>query len=719
MKKLLILALAWTMVACDSDTVEVPGDFAGTDNYIVSFSLTKDGVTYPAVINGDKITVAVRHDISLDGAVAEVTLSENCTISPDPTTISAWDKSWQFMTTSYAQQDKVYLYEVERQNESSDGDVMLTTQQEVAAFATTGVNVIEGNLTLGKDSPSDPITDLTPLSGIKEITGNLIVKRSFEGESLKALTSLTKAGGFYFGTETSTSPNHTLADIELPALEEITTDIYVNSTVTERLALPVLKSIGGNFNLKADAVSSIELPSLETIGGTLSLRGTTGETAAAPCEYIEFPMLTEVTGRIEITLFPKLLGMPFAELTQTSDLAVTSCTSLLGLSFPKFTQTTNIVISSCPAMTTCSCPAIEKIDNLTVSKMDQLESIEMPALKTIDGTFSLSEAKVLTTCQMPALKSVAKDIVFTTLVNGDGLAGMPALEEIGGKLSLKDVGGIESLDLSRISVLSGTVEITGNSFNSMRKLHGPAHYTGNITLSADKYLTSFPEVSGFNEIDGNFTMSAMTAVVGAVVLDGPEKINGSLSVNNIGKADASLTGQNYVEFRNLKTVRTLTIAHSVGVEVRFPQLTTIGTTESGSTTTLTMNYTYKLGAMEFPALETIYGKSTISVSPANRSTTDMHLLRMSFPKLTTIEGDMNIFSSYKNAFITDLRMDALQKLTGKLTLKGMPELKDFSSFKKLIPNITGDQWSVTDCGYDPDYDAMMRGEYTKPDEVVK
>ena len=58
----IICCLALLCTACSEEKTELPW---GSDNYIVSFSLTTGADTYPAVIRDGRITVSIPYNVSL------------------------------------------------------------------------------------------------------------------------------------------------------------------------------------------------------------------------------------------------------------------------------------------------------------------------------------------------------------------------------------------------------------------------------------------------------------------------------------------------------------------------------------------------------------------------------------------------------------------------------------------------------------------------------
>lgn len=95
MKKLCLLLLAaLAATGCNEDSASEI--FSGKDNHIASFALTKDGVTYDAVISQNRITVTVPYNVSLAGATATYELSEKLRYNPHPRPLRIGNRSGSF-----------------------------------------------------------------------------------------------------------------------------------------------------------------------------------------------------------------------------------------------------------------------------------------------------------------------------------------------------------------------------------------------------------------------------------------------------------------------------------------------------------------------------------------------------------------------------------------------------------------------------------------------
>ena len=210
----IICCLALLCTACSEEKTELPW---GSDNYIVSFSLTTGADTYPAVIRDGRITVSIPYNVSLEDAQVSYELCEHASIYPDPATVADWDQEWQFLVSSYDNQnDRTYLYTVERTDIATDGSLTLRTQAEVDAFARSGINTVEGNLTIGGEDEENPVTNLDGLKNLVSVRCDLTITAAYTGETLAGLENLTACESLRIGS--AAHPTVTLRHLSLPAL---------------------------------------------------------------------------------------------------------------------------------------------------------------------------------------------------------------------------------------------------------------------------------------------------------------------------------------------------------------------------------------------------------------------------------------------------------------------------------------------------------------------
>ena len=196
MKKVwsLILVTFSLLIAGCSDDDKMPAD--ADDNFITALTLTKEGKSYDAVIEGNDIVMTVPYTVDLNGATASMVYTPSAKILPNPQTVTDWENEMIFRVTSFNGKENEYTYKVIKSEIESDGDVVLKSQADVDAFAETKVSVIKGNLIIGDNAENTAsINNLEALSGIKEITGSLQILNNYKGEALDGLLRHLQVSG--------------------------------------------------------------------------------------------------------------------------------------------------------------------------------------------------------------------------------------------------------------------------------------------------------------------------------------------------------------------------------------------------------------------------------------------------------------------------------------------------------------------------------------------
>ena len=154
------------MAGCEKEN----NDFVGSDNYIISFKLVNGEQEWPASIADNNITVTVPAGADLSGAAVVLETCEHVAVSPDPASITDWEASRDFTAVSYNQTQRTYHYSLVRTEADTKGDFVMNTQASVDAFATMGIETIDGNLSVGTEtSEDDPITNLDGLQSLKNV----------------------------------------------------------------------------------------------------------------------------------------------------------------------------------------------------------------------------------------------------------------------------------------------------------------------------------------------------------------------------------------------------------------------------------------------------------------------------------------------------------------------------------------------------------------------
>lgn len=310
MKKVwsLLLVTFSLLIAGCSDEDKVPAD--ADDNFITALTLTKDGKSYDAVIEGNDIVVTVPYIVDLNGATASMVYTTSAKILPNPQIVTDWDNEMIFRVTSFNGEVNEYTYKVVKAEIESDGDVILKSQSDVDAFSETKVSVIKGNLVIGDNAENaSAITNLEALAGIKEITGTLSLLNNYKGEALDGL-NVTKVGGIQFGNKENASPCADTYRFRLEALQEITGDLELNNAGVQFIEFDNLTKVGGNIYIKGDAVTTLSCPKLVEVDGDFDLSDNT----EMPLTQLELLELENVEGKFSMIPSDNLLGLRLPKL---------------------------------------------------------------------------------------------------------------------------------------------------------------------------------------------------------------------------------------------------------------------------------------------------------------------------------------------------------------------------------------------------------------------
>lgn len=708
----IICCLALLCTACSEEKTELPW---GSDNYIVSFSLTTGADTYPAVIRDGRITVSIPYNVSLEDAQVSYELCEHASIYPDPATVADWDQEWQFLVSSYDNQnDRTYLYTVERTDIATDGSLTLRTQAEVDAFARSGINTVEGNLTIGGEDEENPVTNLDGLKNLVSVRCDLTITAAYTGETLAGLENLTTCESLRIGS--TAHPNETLRQLSLPALKEIKGDLCVYGTALQTADFKSLQSVAGHFVLQSDALLQLTADELTTVAGNMTLIGTIADEAKAPCEQMYFPKLQRIDGTLTLSRFDRLsgLGTTFGVLTQAEALRYEHLALANTFEFPLIETTGNITVTDCPILRSVLLPALTDAGSLEITGCPAIETLSFPKAERFDGDVSLAT--------LPAIKDFGEFL--------------PALKAISGDLSIDDLPSLEGvLDLSGCTFSpNSTLDLRLVAATRLTELRG-GDFGGSLRIDASS-LTPQPEampfgITGFKNLDtlriAGFThiseLSLPTESCDDLTIENcgsqapftlslPNlvEVRGTLLCRNCGK-----TGEaNSASFPRLKNVgRQLSfyVGASSFTALEFPLLETVGNGEPVSDDPADDYALYTMpsgcaGKFILPSLQRVNGN--MLVSTWNTSTDRAVAFR--FPSLQSVAGEISVgHTAYKNRSVATLDFSALTA-AGAIRIGNLSSVTDFSTFTQVLPRLSEQTWSVTDCGYNPTYQQMLDGE---------
>lgn len=680
--------------ACDKNDEIVPED--ADENFITSVVMTVDGKSYTADIADNTVTITVPYTVSLNNAEVEFKYTTSATIIPDPETVTDWNNERTFRVTSYNGNAREYAYKVVKSEIESDGDVELKTTEEVASFAESKTTVVKGNLIIGSDAEkAEKITDISALASLKEVTGNIVIRNSYNGADLTGLDNIVSAGGLQVGSTDVASKATELHMISMKALETLSGDISVYNDQVTYVLFEKLATIEGSVMFNAPSLQSFGFPVLTTVGQDLNIQGLNEENkAAGTIATLELPELTSVGGVLAVNNLAKLTSMNFLKLKETG-----------GLNF-----------HTVPVM---------------------LETINLPEIETVNGSI-IMEANM----EAPPTGSFVpqrNDVL-------QAFGGMDKLTTIKGQIKIKNFTALKQLpDWSKITTLgsitldyledvNGTLMLPNARFETFGETAPQIEIISKMLLTKIETAEDlsnvnfvvkqiqnfvFPEIN-FKSIN-DFTYTPTSVKDNPVIIPTIQHVHGNLEM------EGNITNQN-VEFPDLE------IIDGYGYIQKF---------ETGS---VTMSALKEVGGQfyisgypngcDLPLLSKVCcsaspvyyeeGEGSLAITLQGKSLVLPELLHVggeglfvnratgiTCDKLQTIDGALQIKSATSLSQET-FSMKKLETLHG-VVFDGLTKFTDYTFFGKFIENgmITEENWSVTKCGYNPDFQDMKDKKYTQ------
>jgi len=679
--------------ACDKNDEIIPED--ADENLITSVVMTVDGKSYTADITDNTVMITVPYTVSLNNAEVEFKYTTSATIIPDPETVTDWDNERTFRVTSYNGDAREYAYKVVKSEIESDGDVELKTTEEVASFAATKTTVVKGNLIIGSDvEEAEKITDISALASLKEVTGNIIIRNSYNGADLTGLDNIASAGGLQIGSVEAPSKATELHMISMKALETLSGDISVYNDQVTYVLFEKLATIGGSVMFNAPSLQSFEFPVLTSVDKDLNIQGLNGENkAAGTISSLELSELTSVGGVLSVNNLAKLTSINLLKLKETG-----------GLDF-----------HTVPVM---------------------LETINLPEIETVNGSI-IMEANM----EAPPAGSFVPQRNDVLLAFG----GMDKLTTVKGQIKIKNFTALKQLpDWSKITTLgsitldyledlSGTLTLPNARFETFGETAPQIEIINKVQLSKIETAEDLSNVDFVVKQIQNFKFPEITF----------KSINNFTCTPTTNNTDYTIPTIQHV-YGNLHVTSTTT-----DCKAKFPdleivdgygyiQIITGGTVEMPALKEVGGQF-YMSGLFkgcDLPLLSKVCcsaspvyyeeGEGSLAITLQNKSLDLPELLHVggeglfvddatgiTCNKLQTIDGTLQI--KYATSLSQEtLSMETLETLHG-VFFNGLTKFTDYTFFGKFIENgmITEENWSVAKCGYNPDFQNMKDKKYTQ------
>lgn len=671
--KTLLFASCFLLSSCSDED----SDFAGNDDRFVSFSLTVNGVLYPASIIDNQMSITVPYGTDLSNAEVSYQLSENATVSPDPKSVVDWSADQVFRVQSYNSKYSAFTYSLSIKNNEVEDNITLLTQADVDAFASKNINSISGNLIIGSinipDEEYDAIINLDGLSSLKEVRYNIVINNSFAGTNLDGLSNLEKIGGIYLGTTSNLAKPVKRIDIELPNLQS-TGNLILSSDSLTSVLLPKLENVSEAY-INSRNLKELNLNRLSESRGDLILIGSSAITASegttnSSLKSIELPELTKIAGNFLIENFWKLSNLNVSSLNSIDgELKFNLIRTIKEIQLPALESVKgNFTLDSNDGMTKFTAPKLATTGKFLIASLNlysiNLTDLDLSSLNTVYGDFNISYAacKELT---LPSLTKVDGTLFLNTLSFVESFKA-PLLTSCQ-KIRLSSLSLLEKADISKIQDLA---DIDIYTCKSLAELICPTTITGNLKFAPSSEEQDFSIIKGLENVEGEVNLASFSYPRLEVV-----------GIKKIGKIAIS--------------------ANRDIVNVSFPQVENIGT--------FSIINASKMETLSLPQLARLESFNI---------TNCIKLSDMKFPKLAVIDGLFKFYgassaSGAKNSLIRDFDTFSSLNSVGSADIKYAGSLADFTGLKNIISKLNASSWSVSGCQYNPTFQDMLDGKYTK------
>ncbi len=653
---ILTLLLTFTIFSCVNDS-----PFCGTDNRLLSLNLTVNEQEYKGVVTADntiEITVPVETD--LNNAKVEYTISEQATILPDPAKITDWNNEQVFNVVSYSGEKRTYIVRVIRLKGVTIDDVVLTTDEEVKAFAEKNIARIRGNLIIGKESGVDTISNIDALTYLKKVDYKVIINPTYKGRDLSGLRNVTEVGGIQI------NDNKFVRNLTLKSLQIVYEELFVKTDTLREIHFPKLEEVNGNVNIETNGITGLELPRLKTASGLL-IKGNR-------FSILKAKSLETVKGNLTLENLPALSKIDLPKLQQVSgNVSMRALNTLGTLSFPALkTVKGSFALENSPGVVEFFIPSLERTGSFRIFNNVKLSRMMAPKLEEVDGDCMLSG------CPFGSL-----DQVSVKAVNGKlSLTRLTSLQDV--QPFFKSLQKVADIDMNYLLV-EGSLDISHLDFNGTLKIQNCSN------LEHVKLPKELKEVA----ISGayNFTPPTVT------------EISGLVKANRVSYSTLRLAEPRDFVIKDLKEITNeLNINIGNAVNVSLPDLETASNVQvrddnQGSLQGITMD-------------------KLTSVGRVTLNSTSLETCKA--PLLKEISNILDINGGRGNNAMQDLNgLSSLESIT-KLTLNNLSSFKDYSFLKKSIDSgvMTEETWKknvkLQKVAYTPTFQDLKDGQYVKP-----
>jgi hypothetical protein len=456
------------------------------DMYWLDFTTTENSFTFTNANTDNKLQLFHRYYINIRGQDPSGSTS-------DPNLISV-----NFMPIGTLNQD-----------------IILRHQYAVDLFEGHQIDVVNGEIYTYEPCmdfgipTSSPIIDLSPLTGIKEINGDVILKsfglhqfhtlKGFEEvtkitgklriegkydrtfvNDVSQLSNLTELGGFEMVGSTISSING------MNNLQFLNGNFYLenNLRLNEIVGFNNLQTINGNINFNGQNLGTINgFDNLTNINGFLSLSSCLGTGTLSG-----FNNLNTIQGdfRIENTKFSSIDGFQ-------------NLVNIWGDLYFAANESTNIPL----------------FNSLTSSFNGDIYITHNTQLQSVSGFSNLS--------------SVSKDLIIYN--NGiTSLSGFSNLTSVTGNLTISNLNLSSLTGFTNLSSIEKSLDVSYNSFNTIEGLNNLNTVGENISLLLNNNLTNIDFLVALSFIGENLVINNNQSLLNIDGISNLDRIEGGIDI---------------------------------------------------------------------------------------------------------------------------------------------------------------------------------------------
>lgn len=702
----LLVTFSLFIVGC-SDDDKMPAD--ADDNFITALTLTKEGKSYDAVIEGNDIVMSVPYTVDLNGATASMVYTPSAKILPNPQTVTDWDSEMIFRVTSFNGKVNEYTYKVIKSEIESDGDVVLKSQADVDAFAETKVSVIKGNLIIGDNAENAAaINNLEALAGIKGITGSLQILNNYKGEALDGL-NITKVGGIQLGTKEIPSPCTDTYRFRLEHLQEITGNLELNNNTVQFVEFDNLTKVEGDIYIKDDALTTLYFPKLAEVGGDLDLSDNSvviyehglSDIKDTPLAQLEFPALENVSGKFSIKMpSDNFQSLKLPKLQTAGEIDFLVGWQFKTLEIPEISEVNGDLLLSVRVETSYGTHMNQQLEKF----------VGLNNLKQVKGTLNISYFGAMS--EFSNLSSLS-------------LVGGIFIEELWGLFGTGSICDLSNVSFQSFNDVVPFIHIGGTAFDKLKTKEDLSNVNIEMDIAcyADRCIPeiNFKKVSdftctfGFSNLAANEKNQAITLeeILGDADIKVQSSTNKLIDFSNIKSVEGSLNltcpTVKSLDLSSLKKVGGWFCLQSLGGKgLNLDKLQSVNMSRANNSRAIGGEdrkkglFIQSVSEISLPELESVGGLCGFQ-----------NYTGLSCPKLKSVSEKLFI-STAPNC--PQVSFPALNSVPN-IKIENNGKLSDFSTFATVIENssVTDGNWEVTGCAYNPTWQDMKEGRY-KPAE---